>query len=184
MKRRITRRTTICRSFWMVRPNTPARKLIICDGRSTRRWTRSQAFCSRASGPRRSRLTPSLTRQPKTHMRGARSLLCVSAGFQFPIFRTRLLGSDESKSGSRTSPLVPEPRRATCQGIADGKPIASDEHWERVAAPRFGRVLHRNDRFPHASNGDCSSCGAEVRGPVCPEPCRGEGQHPAMLRMG
>ena len=122
-------------------------------------------------------------------MRGARSLLSVSAGFQFPIFRTRLLGSDESKSGSRTSPLVPEPRRETCQGIADGKLIASDEHWERVAAPSFGRVLHRSDRFPHASNGGCSSCGAEVRDPVCPKcpvgvrvktlPCRawGEGGH-------
>jgi hypothetical protein len=129
----------------MVRPNTPARKLIICEGRSTRRWT------------------------PKTHMRGARSPLCVSAGFQFPIFRTRLLGSDESKSGSRTSPLAPEPWRATCQGIADGKLIASDEHWERVAAPSFGRVLHRSDRFPHASNSGCISCGAEVRDPVCPK---------------
>jgi hypothetical protein len=32
MKRRIAGITTICRSFWMVRPNTPARKLIICEG--------------------------------------------------------------------------------------------------------------------------------------------------------
>ena len=86
----------------------------------------------------RSRLTPSLTRQPKTHMRGARSLLCVSAGFQFPIFRTRLLGSDESKSGSRTSPLVPEPGGQPAKESPTGN-SSRPMNWERLPLPALAK---------------------------------------------